>query len=113
MIASRSWWPFLAAVVVSGCFKTTIRSGYPPDDPPQQWEDRWHSGWLLGAIEASGPHDLSRACPGGWSQIETVTDPSQSLITLLTIGIYTPQTVTVVCAVKPSPALSPPPPRKL
>jgi hypothetical protein len=104
-------WLVMAALLTSaGCFTTTVRSGHPPGDPPQGWHDRWHSGWLLGAIEASGPHDLARVCPRGWSQIETFTDPSQALITLLTLGIYAPQTVRVVCVAERGQEKSPPAP---
>lgn len=108
---SSRWLLLATALLGSGCFRTTVRSGHPPGDPPEGWEHRWHSGWLLGAIEASGPHDLARACPAGWSEIETSTDPSQSLITLLTIGIYAPQSVSVVCAAEPDSQTSPPAPK--
>ncbi len=100
------------ALFATGCFRSTVRSGQPPGDPAESLEDRWHSGWLGGAVEASGPHDLARACPHGWSQIDTKTDASQGLITLLTLTLYSPQTVTVVCAAPRSKRpLAPPPPK--
>jgi hypothetical protein len=102
----------MAALLSSGCFRTTVRSGHPPSDPAEGFEQRWHSGWVGGSVEASGPHDLARACPHGWAQIETKTDASQGLITLLTLSIYSPQTVTVVCAAPPSKRpLAPPAPK--
>jgi hypothetical protein len=105
------WLTLAAALLVCGCFKSTVRSGHAPGDPPDQWDHRWHSGWLFGAIEVSGPYDLGRVCPAGWSEIDTVTDPSQALITLLTLGIYAPQSVTVVCAAEPRRTLAPPLPK--
>lgn len=102
----------MLALCTAGCFRTTVRSGHPPSDPAEGFEQRWHSGWLGGAVEASGPHDLARACPNGWAQIETKTDASQGLVTLLTLGIYAPQTVTVVCAAPRSKTpLAPPAPK--
>jgi hypothetical protein len=107
----RGWLVLIGALASAGCFTTTVRSGQPPAEAPAGWQQRWHSGWLLGAIEASGPHDLAEACPHGWSQIDTSTDPSQALITLLTLGVYAPQTVTVVCAAHPGQRNSPPAPK--
>ena len=100
----------LCLFAISGCFRTTVRAGHAPADPPEAWDRRWHSGWVVGIIEASGPHDLARICPGGWAQIETETDPSQALVTLLTIGIYAPQSVTVICRTKAAPDRARPPP---
>ncbi len=98
----------LCALSLSGCYRTSVYSGLPPAEPAEGLSERWHSGWLLGAIESSGPHDLARACPAGWSVIETHTDASQGLVTLITLGIYAPQTVTVVCAADRSQPLAPP-----
>jgi hypothetical protein len=102
----------LGALAATGCFKSSVRSGLPPSEPPEYYDDLWHSGWLGGAIEASGPHDLASICPQGWSQIDTKTDASQGFVTLITLGIYAPQSVTVVCAKAPSSkTLAPPPPK--
>lgn len=102
----------LGALLLSGCFQTTLRSGHPPGEAPPGYDRRWHSGWVVGALETGGPHDLARVCPEGWAQIETTTDPSQALVTLLTIGIYAPQSVTVICRVPAPPARAAPPPPK-
>jgi hypothetical protein len=85
------------ALLSSGCFRTTVRSGAPPDKVAAGHDQRWHGGYLLGAVEASGPHDLSAACPEGWAQIELETRPLQTLATVLTLGIYAPQSETIVC----------------
>jgi hypothetical protein len=99
----------IVLLALAGCFRTTIRSGRPTGESPPGWRERWHAGWLAGAVEASGPHDLSAICPGGWAEIDSETDPSQALITLSTLGIYAPQTVTVVCAAESDePPLAPP-----
>lgn len=104
----------LAALSAAGCFKSSVRSGLPPSDPPEEYDDLWHAGWLGGVIEASGPHDLASICPHGWAQIDTKTDASQGFVTLITLGIYAPQNVTVVCAARPSAKpLGPPTPKPL
>jgi hypothetical protein len=102
-----------ALAALTGCYTTTVRSGLPPGDVAPGLDAAYHQGFLFGLVEASGPHDLGRACPAGWSEIETSTDPLDVTISLVTLFIITPQKVTVVCARPESPA--PPatyPPRK-
>ena len=98
----------LLVVGCSGCFDTTVRSGLPPGKVPDAYEERWQSGWALGAIETGDPYALAQICPDGWAEIETSTNPVQGLVSLVTYGVYTPQSVTVVCAAERP---SHPPPR--
>ncbi len=93
----------LFGLSLSGCFRNTVTSGRPPDRVA--FEERWHHGYLLGAVESSGPYDLQRLCPEGWSLLSTETDPLQTLIMVVTVGIYTPQSVTVVCAAQSIPSI--------
>jgi hypothetical protein len=80
------------------CVRTTIRSGRAPGDVPPGWEDRWHHGFVFGLAELPGPVPLDALCPGGWSEVDTAIDPIQSVIALFTLGIYTPTTISVICA---------------
>lgn len=81
----------------AGCMRTSIRSGQMPGDAANQWEGRWQHAFILGQVERSGPIDPNRICPMGWAQIDVELDPLQTSIAILTLGIYTPTTVTVVC----------------
>jgi hypothetical protein len=98
----------LAALAATGCFRTVVRSGQPPGEAPAAYDHRWHSGWLAGLVEASGPHPLEQACPGGWAEVRTETDPLHSFLNVLTTFIYSPQSVGVVCAAEGTPTTPPP-----
>ena len=88
----------LAVALVGGCYRTTVRSGLPPGDAPDDYDRTWHSGFLLGFLETGGPYPVREICPQGWAEVHTSTNILQGLLTLVTYGIYTPQNVTVVCA---------------
>jgi hypothetical protein len=88
----------LSAALCTGCYTSTVRSGLPPGRVAPALDGAYHQGFLFGLVEATGPHDLTRACPEGWAVIETVTDPLDAAVSLLTLFIITPQRVTVVCA---------------
>ena len=106
-------WSLVAALgiglAVVGCYRTTVRSGLPPGDTPEAYDDNWHNGWLLGAVETSGPYALDRICPNGWAEVHSSFNVLQGLLSLITYGIYTPQSVTIVCAAERPPG---PPPRE-
>jgi hypothetical protein len=82
----------------AGCVKTTIRSGRAPGVAPPGWEERWRHGVALGLDELTGPVAPNVLCPNGWSEVDMAIDPVQAAIAMLTLGIYTPTTVSVVCA---------------
>ncbi len=88
----------VTAFAASGCYTTTIRSGRPAGQAPMEADARWHSGFLLGNQEASGPYDMDRICPEGWATIDTETSFGNGVVELVTVGVYNPQTVTVTCA---------------
>ncbi|MEZ4223961.1 MAG: hypothetical protein R3B13_23635 [Polyangiaceae bacterium] len=94
-----------ASLVLSGCFTTTVRSGQPP--AREALYDAWHDGYLAGLIESDGPYDLSRSCPEGWAEITTELQPLQTLVTVVTLMIYSPQSVTIVCAAPGAPRVPP------
>jgi hypothetical protein len=107
----------------TGCFTTTVKSGAPAAPPVIEYDEKWHSGLIVGIAELSGPYDLSKICPNGWAEIKTETSFLNGLVQAVTWGIYNPQTVTVRCAggpaapgtslppgVPPAPMGPPPPP---
>ena len=96
-----------AAVLVllgtAGCYTTTLQSGLPPAPPTVEYDDKWHSGVVLGIAELSGPYDLQKICPNGWAQIKTETSFVNGFVELVTSGIYTPQSVTIRCTTSSAP----------
>ena len=88
-----------ALLALAGCWRTTIRNGGTPvGQTPIDYDYKWHNGVIYGIAELSGPYDLSKVCPQGWSEIHTETDFLAGLVTVVTLNIYTPQRVTVRCA---------------
>jgi Bor protein len=93
------------ALTVGGCYTTTLRSGLPPGRTPLDADKRWHSGFLGGTQEASGPYDVDRLCPEGWSEIKTETSFANGIVELFSVSVYNPQTIEVTCAAPaPKPA---------
>jgi hypothetical protein len=99
----------------SGCMRTTVRTGSMPGDAAWTRNAAWHHAFFLGQLRTR-PIAPTQDCPQGWSQIDMELDPLQTAIALLTIGIYTPSTVTVVCRADEQlpfgPELSGPAPRQ-
>ena len=93
----------LAFLSMAGCYTTTLQSGLPPAPPTVEYDDKWHSGVVLGMAELSGPYDLQKICPNGWAQIKMETSFVNGVVELVTIGIYSPQTVTIRCTTSPMP----------
>jgi hypothetical protein len=88
----------LALLLLSGCVETRLYSGLPPGDPPLGYRGRWHVSYLLGTTEGSGPYELDRLCPDGWSEITLNADFFTSVAQMMTLFLYTPNRLTIVCA---------------
>ena len=97
----------LAAWASLGCAATVVRSGKPPLDLAPGYDDRWHSAFLWGVVPADGPYDLAKICPDGWSQVTVARDPFTLLAGAVTLFIYSPSRLSIVCAVPGGPALPP------
>ena len=97
-LARRGGLALALALSSLGCAATTLRSGMPPGDSPPDYTERWHSAFLFGLVEASGPYDLARVCPGGWSEVTVEPDPFTALAGVFTLFIYSPTRVTIVCS---------------
>ncbi len=92
-----------ALFALTGCMRTTLRTEHPPGLSPRDWDRRWHHAMLLGAVETSPPVDLAAICPKGWSELDYSLDLMQTWIAVLTLGIYYPSTITLVCAAPAGP----------
>lgn len=91
----------------SGCYTTVISSGRPAEAATVAYDGRLHSGLLWGMGELSGPYDLSEVCPNGWAEIETETSFVDGLMATLSYDFYSPQSVTVRCAMGDAAAVPP------
>jgi len=91
----------ILALLLSGCWRVTIRNGTTPaGQTPIEFDNKWHSGLIYGLAELSGPYNLSEVCPRSWAEIHTETPFVQGLVQVLTLNIYNPQGVTVRCAAR-------------
>lgn len=95
----------LAACI--GCATTTVNSGRPPLDPAESYDERWHSAFLWGLVPGGEPYNLAKICPHGWSQVTVGRDPFTLLASVLTLFIYSPARITIVCAMPAGPRLPP------
>jgi hypothetical protein len=92
---------FLWAPLLVGCATTTLRSGEPPGKTAAGFDERWHPGFLFGTVRGVARYDLSRACPQGWAEIRIEPDPFTVVAGAVTLFIYSPSRLTVVCAKQP------------
>jgi hypothetical protein len=99
-----------AALLMVGCFHSSVYSGAPPGKAAPSIDQRWHHSMFWGLWEVSGPYSLSSACPEGWAEIESHVGVTQAAISLITVGIYVPQTVSVICVAPNAQRLNIPPP---
>jgi hypothetical protein len=90
----------LFSLSLAGCATTTLRSGEPPGKTAAGFDERWHPSFLFGTVRGSR-YDLRRACPHGWAEIRVEPDPFTILAGAVTLFIYSPSRVTVVCAKQP------------
>ncbi len=102
----------------AGCYATTIRSGRPINPQPVMQKDgatvivydgKWHHGFILGLVEVGGNYDLDGICPNGWAEIHTESSFVNLVVSVVTAGVYTPQSVTIRCSTAPKPQPQPPP----
>jgi hypothetical protein len=91
----------ILALALAGCWRVTIRDAtVPVGETPIEYDNKWHSGLIIGLAELSGPYNLAKVCPRGWAEIHTETSFVNGLVEFLTFNIYTPQSVTIRCAAR-------------
>lgn len=88
----------LCALFAAGCASTTLRSGKPPGAVAPNYDERWHPSFLFGLVALRESYDLSRICRHGWSEVRLHPDPFTALAGLLTLFVYSPSRLTIVCA---------------
>jgi hypothetical protein len=85
----------LAALVLTGaCYHATIETGAAPSTKVVQEE--WAASWIGGLVPPD-PVETAGTCPNGVSKVETQHSFLNMVANVLTLGIYTPMTITITC----------------
>ena len=90
----------LVALIVStsGCYASRITT---PAEPSQRViEKKWASGFLFG-LAMPGAEEYAEQCEHGASVVETKLSFLNMVASNLTIGLYSPMSVSVTCAEAP------------
>jgi hypothetical protein len=87
----------LSVASLSGCGEAVFRNGLSAGDVARDYRERWHDSFFFGTTEGQGM-DLEAICPRGWAEIRVEASFLQAVLSWSTLGMYTPTSVTVVCA---------------
>jgi len=99
-LSMPKWAPLaMGALLLTGCYTTTVYSGKPGMPANIEYDQKWHHGVAWGIAEPGAPYNLEQVCPNGWSEIQTETSFVNGVVDAATRGIYSPQTISVRCAV--------------
>ena len=79
----------------TACFRQVVQTGRAPG--PTVIQQEWVSTWIFGIVPAE-PIDTRVQCPSGVATVVTQTSFANGLVGALTLGIWSPQTVTITCA---------------
>ncbi|MEO7966342.1 MAG: hypothetical protein ABIT38_20765 [Gemmatimonadaceae bacterium] len=85
----------LSLAATTGCFHQVVHTGRTPGQTVIL--KPWVSTWVFGIVPAK-PIDTRAQCPSGVATVDTQTSFVNGLLTVLTIGIWAPQTATITCA---------------
>ncbi len=89
----------LAALALGGCFRTSYQTALPPGGPSHHETVRYALWGLAGSKDV----DLDAVCPKGVHSFGTYASFGDLVLTGITLGIYSPRTVEVDCALEPQP----------
>jgi len=85
----------LLTLSTAACFHQVVQTGRAPGSTVV--DKAFVSTWLWGLVPAQ-PLDVRQQCPSGVAVITSETSFMNGLVGAITLGIYTPQHVTVTCA---------------
>ena len=90
----------LLGVLSAGCYKATFVRNVPPAG---EMQDEWINFWVFGLV-GTQQIDVHHFCPDGNVRIvRTGRNVGTALVSLVTIGIYTPSKVYVQCGASAAP----------
>ncbi|MDF1504833.1 hypothetical protein [Roseisolibacter sp. H3M3-2] len=85
----------LAAVASTGCYHAVVETGRPAGSTVVSRP--WTPTFVFGLV-AAPEINVAAQCPRGIAKVETQMSFVNGLASFVTLGIYTPRTVTVTCA---------------
>lgn len=85
----------LGLVSTTACYHAVVETGRTPGTTVVQ--KPWVGTYIFGLVAAQ-PIDVSAECRSGVARVETQQSFVNGLVSGITLGIYTPRTVTVTCA---------------
>ena len=83
------------AVGSTGCYHATVETGAPPS--AETVSKAWAAGWIYGLVPPSTV-ETAQKCTSGVARVETQLSFANQLVSLLTLGIFTPMEIKVTCA---------------
>jgi hypothetical protein len=94
----------LALLLLAGCYKATFYQN--PNAVAGVRHERWSDFFIYGLV-GSEHFDVREFCgPDAIAEVRTGANFATGLVSLVTIGIYTPHKVYITCAAKPGQILS-------
>jgi hypothetical protein len=81
-------------LLCAGCYHASVETGMKPG--ANKIEKDWAASWVFGLVPPETIEAQSK-CTTGVSKVETQHSFLNSLVGILTIGIYTPIDITVTC----------------
>jgi hypothetical protein len=91
----RSLIALVVLLSITGCYHATIETGQPASNATI--EQGFASGWIYGLVPPSTVQTAER-CPNGVARVETQLSFVNQLVSMLTLGIYSPMSIKVTCA---------------
>ncbi|HTE44533.1 MAG TPA: hypothetical protein VK636_04750 [Gemmatimonadaceae bacterium] len=92
----KRWVPAALLMFASAaCFHQVVETGRTPSATIV--DNEWVPTWIFGLV-AAPEIDTRRQCPTGVAIVESETSFMNGIVSIITIGIFTPQHVKVTCA---------------
>src|SRR5258705_8770202 len=79
----------------AGCYHAIIETGAPTST--EMISQPWASGWIYGLVPPK-PISAASHCKSGVARVETQLSFVNQLVSIVTLGIYTPMHIQVTCA---------------
>jgi hypothetical protein len=83
----------LALLLAGACYHAIIETNATPASPVVERESM---PWIDG-LAPTDPVEIAESCPAGVSRVETHHSVLDVVANVLTLGLYTPVTITVAC----------------
>jgi hypothetical protein len=85
----------LSSVLLTGCYHQVVQTGLPAGGT--KIAKPWTATWIFGLVPAT-PIDVRAQCPSGVATVDTQLTVPNWIATVLTLGVFTPRSVTVTCS---------------